>query len=1066
MRRMHKDSVIQEAPRRIPEFPRPPENRFAPLESDGEDIVSNPSDEGRLVMSAPIHQYPAPLMDVTNRSSRPLPPVPHSRDPSNQFSYYGSLPSHSRGPSDQMSVGQPNVPGSRPDSAHHTKTPSVSSSVKKELNPFAKPFVFGNRPVFVAAPASVAASVYSESVSSPIQVNAPTHSRGPSGGTSRMLNAAAQEFKPGGFTFRPPEGVPKLQFPEPLQDGRPLPETPIIGLSHTTQGREKRQRISLSPESSDAESEGEHVQNSMASFRFPTHEGASSFIRSAPTSPNRPPSSLNASAKPFTFSGFSNMPPVLPPLLGQEQRSLADTINASELLSITATRGSVLIEDNKSPELTLPSMQKQKRAPIPLDFKHPVSTNMVPAGLFKNLASADADDRARSSRAQAGSLDFSDVHSDVSLDDMAMPAISRSRRMPKPEDLDMTDDEFDRVSEDAVSRGRRTSDATHPGSIGSRMSATGDATSYSKGLHLAERLEGLLEQKMEQLRNDLTLRFGGGGFISESTEELVKEAMAMFRTQLHDSAIKGLEDNSMDAGRELDFEVIREIVEQGHEETRRNIQDDLASILKNIKDSEGAAMPESILDLIRTVQELRTSVFTSSAHISERLSAIETLGPNAEGFRQEREALVIDMLAALAPHLSAVRSEPIDYDGLTMKLSQAVKPHITQLIDLASDKRETAGIITDNLMPVLQSIAANPSLDTASLLSEITATVSRIISPIDTHNIKEQVADLVVERLDSRLATRDNDTEIKFETLRQRVSEALNPVLGRVDVLGENIVSVKSGQSIFSEKAAEIASKQSDLDKGLLTLVEKVSSVVEVMNLIKGLVSQQEQLYKQGGTQLTSIESSLSKITSSWQGLSKEKEEISEISKKLLSEFSSVPESITNALSSYETKQDDILDRLKSINDATQEVRKLSSQNSELQTQLNKARGQHGQVRVQNDVLSQKLSSAEIERDQLRHKVEELQAAVIVHVAEFATLESRNKEQELAMHTALDRLKISDINAQAQQERISELERANREFSREVADLRSKVRLSFVRNKLVFLYFLVDWQVGDTSNIH
>lgn len=1040
LRRMHKDSIVEEAPRRIPEFPRPPENRYLPADSDNEDIVSNPSDEGRCVMSVSNLPYPTPLMDVTNRTSRPLPPVPHSRDPSNQYSYYGSLPSHSRGPSDQISIGQPGIPISRPDSTRHTKSSSVSSSVKKELNPFAKPFVFGNRPGFVAAPVaptSVPASVHSEAASSPAQVSVPSHSRLPSVSAAKVLNAAAQEFKPGGFTFRPPEGVPKLSFPEPLVESRPLPDPPIMGLAHSAQGREKRQRTNYASQSSDIDSDGEDVPNSMSSFRFPAApEAATSFARSAPTSPNRPASSLNAAAKPFTFSGFSNMPPVLPPLLGQEQRSLVDTINASELLSCNATRGSVLVEDNRSPELTLPSMQKQKRAPIPLDFKHPVSTNMVPAGLFKNLASADADDRARSARVQVGSIEFSDARSDISLDDLAMPSISRTRRMHKPEDLDMTDDEFDRVSEDVVSRGRRTSDATHPGSTVSRLSGP-DATSYSKGLHLAERLEGLLEQKMEQLRNDLTLRFGGGGFISESTEEIVKEAMAMFRTQLHDSVARGMENSSMDAGKELDFEMIREIVEQGHEETRRNIQDDLATILKNIKDTEGSAMPESILDLIRTIQDLRDDISASSAHVSQRLDSLENMAPNINGFRQEREALVIDMLAALTPHLAAVRSESIDYDELTNRLSQAVKPHITQLIDLASDKRETAGIITENLMPVLQSIASTPVFDREGLLSDITVIINRIVSPIDTHNIKEQVADLVVERLDSRLATRDNDAIVNFESLKTRITETLAPVIGHVGDLGGCIESIHQGQSGFSEITHEIAGKQSELAKEVSLYAERLDNVTEVMNSIKDVVSQQEQLSKQNSGQLSAIETSLLNIIP-WQGLAKEKEEIMEIMQKTLAEFSSIPESISSSLATYEIRQTDILDHLKLVSDASQEFRKLFSQNSELQTQLNKARSQHGQVRVQNDVLSQKLSSVEIERDQLRAKVEELQAASLVHTAEFATLEARNRGQEHAMHTALDRLKISDVNAQAQHERISELEKANRELTREVAELIAK----------------------------
>jgi hypothetical protein len=40
-------------------------------------------------------------------------------------------------------------------------------------------------------------------------------------------------------------------------------------------------------------------------------------------------------------------------------------------------------------ELLIPLSMKAHRAPIPFDFKHPVSTNTVPAGLFKEIADAN-----------------------------------------------------------------------------------------------------------------------------------------------------------------------------------------------------------------------------------------------------------------------------------------------------------------------------------------------------------------------------------------------------------------------------------------------------------------------------------------------------------------------------------------------------------------------------------------------------------------------------------------------------------------------------------------------------
>ncbi|EJD04490.1 uncharacterized protein FOMMEDRAFT_140427 [Fomitiporia mediterranea MF3/22] len=1042
LRRMQREA--QEMPRRLPEFPKPPEDKY---NIDDEDIISNPSDEGRhmtfIGQSAGAQQFGQSIADQNARASRPLPPVPHSRDPSNQYSYYGSLPSHSRGASEHFASGQFSIPMSQTGPNQHAKTPSLSSS-RKELNPFAKPFMFGGSTGFIpsAAPQSVPASVSvrSEAATSPAQVSAPTHSRAPSFVASRALNAAAKEFKPASFTFRAPEGVPALSFPEPVPEtSRPLPEPPTI--SRAVQGREKRQRTDISNVSYDSEdSDIEQGHDSMASFRFPAApEPTMVHARSEPTSPsavvNRNTGALNASAKPFTFSGFSTLPPTLPPLLGQEQRSLTDAFSAD--FSVNATRGSALGEDDRTPEMTLPSLQKQKRAPIPLDFKHPVSTNMVPAGLFKNLGTGDVEN-GRAVRGPSGSLEISDSRSDISLDDLAVPAISRNatRRVAKPEDLDVSEDEFDGASNDEASHDGRTSEETQPNSPASRSSMMpADVASYSQGLRLEDRLETLLDHKLEVLRNDVVAQLRGGGIISSSTDELVREAMAMFRTQLRESAAKGLNDSSMDAGGELDFEMIREIVEQGHEDSRRLIQEDLATIIRNFKDSEGSVAPESIVDLIRNVQDLRTNVLISNAEVAKRLGAIEAVAPHS-GAPLDREGLILDIISALTPHLTAIRSEPVDYEGLTSQLSQAVKPHISQLIDLASDKRETAGLIADKLMPLIQTIGSTPvEIDTSSLVTEVTATVSRIIAPIDTHSIKEQVADLVVERLDSRLATRDNDVTVNFNNLKNRITEAITPLLGQFESLADGVKAIGTEQSLLSKAIQESASKQGD--SLLVALSEKLGSVAEALAAIQSLVSQEREISDSRSQQLDRIESSIGTIGTSPGSLSKEdREEILSGSREVLARLSPISESIISALSSYETKHGDLLSRLQSMDEASQDVRKLTTQNAELQSQVNKARSQHGLLRVQHDNLASKVTSLEAERDQLRAKIDEMHAAALSRASDYSALEARNHEQERAMHAALDRLKVSDVNAQTYQERISELEKANRELTQEGQQLK------------------------------
>ncbi|OBZ79889.1 hypothetical protein A0H81_00128 [Grifola frondosa] len=130
----------------------------------------------------------------------------------------------------------------------------------------------------------------------------------------------------------------------------------------------------------------------MSSFKFPPSADDVRVMRhSAPASPPSSGSardfSLNTSTKPFTFSGFASSLPFMPkettplphPLVSTSQTTEGDEEN----LPIVPSPDPIDEDAKSAEELPFPPAAKPKRAPIPLDFKHPVSTNTVPAGLFK-----------------------------------------------------------------------------------------------------------------------------------------------------------------------------------------------------------------------------------------------------------------------------------------------------------------------------------------------------------------------------------------------------------------------------------------------------------------------------------------------------------------------------------------------------------------------------------------------------------------------------------------------------------------------------------------------------------
>jgi len=59
--------------------------------------------------------------------------------------------------------------------------------------------------------------------------------------------------------------------------------------------------------------------------------------------------------------------------------------------------------------------------------------------------------------------------------------------------------------------------------------------------------------------------------------------MSLFHTQSQESAAQGLDDSQMDARGELDFQLVQDIVEQGHAEARAMIQQDHNRILHPVE---------------------------------------------------------------------------------------------------------------------------------------------------------------------------------------------------------------------------------------------------------------------------------------------------------------------------------------------------------------------------------------------------------------------------------------------------------------------------------------------------
>ena len=1022
-----------EGPRRIPNFPRPPDNTLVGGMSAAEDdIVSNPSEEDGHARSDSHGAYlgvvyARPSSSSPSTRNRPLPPLPHSRVASGQLSVSGYDPAlaHSRAPSQPINFHSA-------DPALVPLTPSLTGSAGPSLNPKAKPFVFGA----ASRSGSWAPATFTNNLGPP-----PAAPMQPTFGHTRItsfgkpLNASAMEFKPGRFTFRPPPAAPKIEFPPPSP--RPLPQPPTDTMfARAVQGREKRQRRGSSGSLDGKDEDG---KSNMSSFRFPPPgDSPSSIRRSAPTTPRllgeRRQSLLNASAQPFTFSGFSS---VVPFVLKDPAMPLPHPL----VPSIQGPDGNMLdsspskIETGESPMRGFP-VSRQKRAPIPLNFTHPTHSNTVPAGLFKAMVNGDE----RTRRTVRSRL------SRPSLDDLAVPSISRKTSRPRlatepMHSRDLSGEEDD-IFSPAAQRGSSLPDANHSAAESSLSGISFPTVNLAKRFesqHLEQKLEALFDDKIEILRRRVS-----SGQVPSSMEAKVDELLSLYRMQLEKDAARSLRDGEMDADArgEIDFEVIKEVIEEGHKSARVLIQQELANAIQRLEEKVNQ-QSGSLSDVVPIIEELNNRTIEAVVGTVAQASRPSDAGLQGRLSSEfERETLIRDLMSVLAPMISTLQPEAVDYDHLTQRLTQAVKPHISQLIDLASDKRETASLIVNSILPLLPSAQSTPVLETEAIAAQLTSEIRRVIAPVDAHEIKEQVADLVVERLDSRLAVRDRAFNV--DNVTGRVTESIACLLEPLQQVASTVSNLAEGQHLLTSQNDGLAASHKDMVALLADLPLKLANVMEAVDSTKTeLLSRPVTTDKDASSSdaIVRIQTAIDQIADGQKTISTQTSGLISQHQDVVSRLSAIPEALAVATSVLQTTHVEFVSSRDALKQDLDEIRRLKNQNADIQVQLAKARGAHGQVRVEKDNLVEKVQTIEAERDRYRSQVEEMQATA--QAAATAAFELRNVELEEALSQALARLKASDVAAQTNQERIAELEKTNHERTLENQKLKSKVRTSW-----------------------
>lgn len=987
---------FQDVPRKLPNFPRPPLTPYIPPpDQKDDDILSNPSDEENVIEEIVYPQLPPSGSTGYGRS---LPPLPHSRTTSAQFSYYDPAVVHSRTVSEQI-IPYPSLPVET--------APPLSAGLKSaSLNPFAKPFVFGTQgtPAPTSRPQPTTTVIPAQSSQNL---------------SNKPLNAAASEFKPN-FTFQPPAAAPHLPFssrsPEPADAGRPLSTPPIHDANgREQQGREKRQR-----RSSDGDDDEGGINN-MSSFKFPPTSSGDFGKGNHWSAPPTPAAfdverRASVSAPPpqhFTVSGFVSDVP----LHGSPDTDVAP-------------------KEEQSPygNRALPAPPRQKRAPLPLDFTHPVSKNTVPAGLFKALANGEAD-TSRRVRSRLPSRDVFDL-SPPSLDDNHMPTISRTISRPRLVTDPVNKADRDEPLGSSTPPPHRRRRSSLPASHGATHSSLSDflgpslaTLGYTDFQQFEQRLDSLLDDKLDDLRREL-MQQQNSSSLNETTETMLAEIISL-RGQLQDSTSRTLESQ-----KDFNYQWLQDIVQRSNLETRSSLQHDLSDIMRRV-DAQSHRNTDLQKELTPFINEVTSRTMKTVVSISQQYAShLESLA--------DPGSIANEILNALDPHFAAMRPASIDYDALTSQLSQAVKPNISQLIDLASDKRETAGLILDQLLPALQAISPmTPNIDIDNLTAKVVAEVKKAVNQFDAHEIKEQVSDLVVERLDARLANQFRErTEGVIERMQESVLKGLGLIPGEISSILGKLASIH--RDISELNPEDLASLRHEVANAIADLPLKLGAATEPLNAaLVDIKLQQEARPKwediTGAVERT--ESVLHTLSDTQKAVSSQNLEILSTQKDAIAQVSAFSFALEETTKALKASQEELISRVQLSLKESEEYRVLSAANSELQAQLAEACASHGQVRVEKDSLSEKLKAVEDERDALRAEVEKLASLLSSKSSEVVAVEAKNAELEDAQAQALSRQQATDTATQKLEARIAQHEKEVSQINGVKDSLQAKVRL-------------------------
>jgi hypothetical protein len=707
------------------------------------------------------------------------------------------------------------------------------------------------------------------------------------------------------------------------------------------------------------------------------------------------------------------------PLETAEQRTL-DTYAKPFTPGFTAPINE-MVSENKVPDAS-PSQKdpaiivaegrhrSPTHVPDPLTFQHHVTQNRVPVSLFKSLGPMGSHSKRQS------------------LDDTQVQSISRkaSGILRQPDETTPTGTRvvtapLEEVS--AISFENLSPVVQLHGDNQSKL-PQGSPTVVSTEV-FSQILETVLQQKLANHRDTIVEVIERA---AEVNGPLLKLELLINHFQSLLNHNFGVEDVLISTLPQINQRVARQISEGG----QTGFQED-SGIPRRILD-----LQESVCRLVEdSINRAVVPVTLAATEIAARMDSLE----NSVATRRADESgiFVHDLLAVLTPRLDDLRPDPIDFDLLTARLSTAVRPEIHELIDLTSDKKETAVLIMQQLKPMLQGIAANQhELMLNSTLNYMSAELGRLLESFDGHKLKDEISDLVFERLDSRLQLQDQSGRVENSLIRvlEGVNDSMHP-------LHQSIQSIQSGlaesgavtmsilPAVESARMTVVDSLQGSMDKVISSLETWQARVGEKPD--KGDIEEQKQLLRALSSSVAEILSGQASITTRLDHASSDQPNASTLATeqavRSLTEITEALQVDIKALRHQETEASD------------------SAKLQVMEARISELLGRVDVLQKEKTEILEKARTSETDCNILNRRLRELESDIATKVEESNGLQGKNQSLSDTLSKTLVRLETTSTSLEKSWERVCELEATNRELLTENASLKPKASRPILPHK-------------------